>query len=146
MNVIQHLMHAVLLSTPHQRVSCPTHFCLQEARRAALVVGPGGPGSDGSALSWGLGAGGVSPLAPAPSLVSNASVTSLAQASITSNASASSAGGGLSSSQAGAGETLQEKDWLTVLLSKAPAHVKHSFEDEARGMPWARAKFQVSIW
>ena len=41
------------------------------------------------------------------------------------------------------GQELQESDWLTLLLSREPSHVKHSFEDESPGMAWARAKFQV---
>ena len=40
-------------------------------------------------------------------------------------------------------EPMAESDWLTLLLSKEPSHVKHQFGDEAPGMPWARAKFQV---
>jgi hypothetical protein len=48
------------------------------------------------------------------------------------------AGGLPSSSQA-------DDDWRSLLLCKEPCHIRHTFEDESPGMPWARAKFQVCL-
>lgn len=41
------------------------------------------------------------------------------------------------------GEQLDERDWMTLLLSREPCHVKMSFEDDAPAMPWCKTKYQV---
>ena len=41
------------------------------------------------------------------------------------------------------GSSQADDDWRSLLLSKDPCHIRHTFEDESPGMPWARAKFQV---
>jgi len=43
----------------------------------------------------------------------------------------------------GGGLRLNDLDWLSVMLSHEPVHLRHGFEDEGLGMPWTRAKFQV---
>lgn len=40
----------------------------------------------------------------------------------------------------------QQPDWLALLLSPEPLHVKHAFEDDSPGMPWLRAKFSVTAY
>ncbi|EFJ51101.1 hypothetical protein VOLCADRAFT_88405 [Volvox carteri f. nagariensis] len=37
-----------------------------------------------------------------------------------------------------------DAEWWTVLTSKEACHVRVAFEDEARSMPWARARFTVT--
>ncbi|GLI58582.1 hypothetical protein VaNZ11_000210 [Volvox africanus] len=37
-----------------------------------------------------------------------------------------------------------DAEWWTVLTSKEACHVRVAFEDEARSMPWARARFSVT--
>ncbi|GAX78095.1 hypothetical protein CEUSTIGMA_g5537.t1 [Chlamydomonas eustigma] len=45
------------------------------------------------------------------------------------------------------GDVLGDPDWINaLLLSEVREHVKASFDDEAPGMPWARAKFQVTSY
>lgn len=39
-----------------------------------------------------------------------------------------------------------QPDWLALLLSPEPLHVKHAFEDESPGMPWLRARFGVTAY
>jgi hypothetical protein len=40
----------------------------------------------------------------------------------------------------------RQPDWLALLLSPEPLHVKHAFEDESPGMPWLRARFSVTAY
>eukprot|EP00879_Flechtneria_rotunda_P010433 GHRR01010909.1.p1 GENE.GHRR01010909.1~~GHRR01010909.1.p1 ORF type:complete len:2140 (+),score=1004.14 GHRR01010909.1:414-6833(+) len=40
----------------------------------------------------------------------------------------------------------KQPDWLALLLSPEPLHVKHAFEDESPGMPWLRARFSVTAY
>ena len=43
----------------------------------------------------------------------------------------------------GGGLRMSDLDWLSILLSHEPVHLRHGFEDEGLGMPWTKAKFQV---
>jgi hypothetical protein len=43
-------------------------------------------------------------------------------------------------------EQQRQPDWLALLLSPEPLHVKHAFEDESPGMPWLRARFSVTAY
>lgn len=52
--------------------------------------------------------------------------------------------GGAHGPGGGAGNNGVLPDWLKVLMSKEPCHIKHAFDDESPSMPFAKAKFQVS--
>eukprot|EP00775_Hariotina_reticulata_P003719 gene3719-3981_t len=40
----------------------------------------------------------------------------------------------------------KQPDWLELLLSPEPFHVKQGFDDESPGMPWLRARFSVTAY
>jgi hypothetical protein len=143
---------------------------VSEAIGAAVLRGPhGAPGADGGSSSTSIidkesGAGGLlqvqqhqqpdegetesatTSMAPAAPLAASNSISTQGQQQPPGTAAAAGSTGRQAAQPRLGQAALQEPDWLELLLSPEPFHVKQGFDDDSPGMPWLRARFSVTAY